>query len=90
MVCYILLFILLGQEVVFLCRDEGLLRAQVTWERGNGRPLPPGSRINITEGRLEIPNIQVGDCKFLFLYSTICNPTLISHNYIFMDKSVRL
>ncbi|XP_011640582.1 basement membrane-specific heparan sulfate proteoglycan core protein isoform X5 [Pogonomyrmex barbatus] len=46
-----------GREVVFQCRDEGLLRARVRWIRGNGLPLPPGSRdIN---GRLEIPNIQL-------------------------------
>ncbi|XP_018405456.1 PREDICTED: basement membrane-specific heparan sulfate proteoglycan core protein-like [Cyphomyrmex costatus] len=45
------------REVVFQCRDEGLLRARVRWIRGNGLPLPPGSRdIN---GRLEIPNIQL-------------------------------
>lgn len=64
---FILLYV--GQEVVFLCRDEGLLRAQVTWERGNGLPLPPGFRINITEGRLEIPNIQVSG--FIFLFSPV-------------------
>jgi hypothetical protein len=47
----------LGREVVFQCRDEGLLRARVRWIRGNGLSLPPGSRdIN---GRLEIPNIQL-------------------------------
>ncbi|XP_018343829.1 PREDICTED: basement membrane-specific heparan sulfate proteoglycan core protein isoform X5 [Trachymyrmex septentrionalis] len=47
----------IGREVVFQCRDEGLLRARVRWIRGNGLPLPPGSRdIN---GRLEIPNIQL-------------------------------
>ncbi|XP_024875337.1 basement membrane-specific heparan sulfate proteoglycan core protein-like isoform X2 [Temnothorax curvispinosus] len=46
-----------GREVVFQCRDEGHLRARVRWVRGNGLPLPPGSRdIN---GRLEIPNIQL-------------------------------
>ncbi|XP_057332116.1 basement membrane-specific heparan sulfate proteoglycan core protein isoform X8 [Microplitis mediator] len=46
-----------GYEVVFHCRDEGYLRADVRWLRGNNLPLPPGSRdIN---GRLEIPNIQV-------------------------------
>ncbi|CAL1682411.1 unnamed protein product [Lasius platythorax] len=45
------------REVVFQCRDEGSLRARVRWIRGNGLPLPPGSRdIN---GRLEIPNIQL-------------------------------
>lgn len=46
-----------GREVVFQCRDEGQERAKVRWLRGNGLPLPPGSRdIN---GRLEIPNIQL-------------------------------
>ncbi|ODN06290.1 Basement membrane-specific heparan sulfate proteoglycan core protein, partial [Orchesella cincta] len=44
-----------GNEVVFQCRDEGPLRAPVRWSRGNGLPLPTGSRdIN---GRLEMPNI---------------------------------
>lgn len=50
-------FYLIGREVVFQCRDEGPLRARVMWLRGNGLPLPPGSR-NIN-GRLEMPNIQV-------------------------------
>ncbi|KAK4879912.1 hypothetical protein RN001_008058 [Aquatica leii] len=45
------------REVVFQCRDEGPLRAKVKWIRGNGLPLPPGSRDN--NGRLEIPNIQI-------------------------------
>ncbi|XP_034945971.1 basement membrane-specific heparan sulfate proteoglycan core protein isoform X4 [Chelonus insularis] len=46
-----------GYEVVFHCRDEGNLRAEVRWLRGNNLSLPPGSRdIN---GRLEIPNIQI-------------------------------
>lgn len=49
----------LGQQVVFLCRDEGLLRSRITWERGFGQPLPQGFRVNETEGRLEIDNIQV-------------------------------
>lgn len=47
----------LGREVVFQCRDEGLLRAKVRWLRGNNLPLPPGSRD--VNGRLEIPNIQL-------------------------------
>ena len=51
-----------GREVVFQCRDEGPLRAEVGWSRGNGLPLPPGSRD--TNGRLEMPNIQV--------YSSTC------------------
>lgn len=47
----------LDREVVFQCRDEGPYRAKVQWTRGNGLPLPPGSRdIN---GRLEMPNIKV-------------------------------
>lgn len=46
-----------GGDVVFQCRDEGPLRAQVEWIRGEQLPLPPGSKdIN---GRLEMPNIQV-------------------------------
>lgn len=47
----------LGLEVVFQCRDEGLLRAPVKWTRPGGRPLPPGSKD--VQGRLEIPNIRV-------------------------------
>ncbi|XP_050492359.1 basement membrane-specific heparan sulfate proteoglycan core protein-like isoform X15 [Bombus huntii] len=46
-----------GREVVFQCRDEGVLRAKVRWLRGNNLPLPPGSRD--VNGRLEIPNIQL-------------------------------
>ena len=46
-----------GREVVFQCRDEGPLRAEVNWRRGNGLPLPPGS--TIVKGRLEMPNIKV-------------------------------
>ena len=46
-----------GREVVFQCRDEGPLRAGVAWRRGNGLPLPPGTRDH--GGRLEMPNIQV-------------------------------
>jgi len=46
-----------GNEVVFQCRDEGQLRASVRWVRGNGMPLPPGSRD--FNGRLEMPNIGV-------------------------------
>lgn len=45
-----------GREVVFQCRDEGPMRAKVRWTRGNGLPLPPGSRD--VNGRLEMPNIQ--------------------------------
>ena len=49
-----------GREVVFQCRDEGPLRVDVTWSRGNGAeglPFPRGTRD--FDGRLEIPNIQV-------------------------------
>ncbi|XP_044727463.1 basement membrane-specific heparan sulfate proteoglycan core protein-like isoform X3 [Chrysoperla carnea] len=46
-----------GDEVVFQCRDEGLLRARVNWSRADGRQLPPGS--TQVKGRLEIPNIQM-------------------------------
>ena len=48
-----------GREVVFQCRDEGPIRAPVGWKRGNGLPLPRGSRDR--DGRLTIPNIQVSD-----------------------------
>jgi hypothetical protein len=46
-----------GNEVVFQCRDEGQLRAPVRWVRGNGLPLPIGSRD--LNGRLEMPSISV-------------------------------
>uniref|UniRef100_A0A1B6EDX6 Basement membrane-specific heparan sulfate proteoglycan core protein n=1 Tax=Clastoptera arizonana TaxID=38151 RepID=A0A1B6EDX6_9HEMI len=46
-----------SREVVFQCRDEGPLRANIRWVRGNGQPLPPGSRD--LRGRLEIPNIKL-------------------------------
>ena len=49
-----------GREVVFQCRDEGPLRVDVKWSRGNaaeGLPFPRGTRD--FDGRLEIPNIQV-------------------------------
>nr|XP_018910612.1 PREDICTED: basement membrane-specific heparan sulfate proteoglycan core protein isoform X4 [Bemisia tabaci] len=46
-----------AREVVFQCRDEGPLRAKVRWVRGNGLPLPPGSRDK--NGRLEIPDIKI-------------------------------
>uniref|UniRef100_A0A182P409 Terribly reduced optic lobes n=1 Tax=Anopheles epiroticus TaxID=199890 RepID=A0A182P409_9DIPT len=44
-------------EVVFQCRDEGPMHAKVMWVRGNGQPLPPGTRD--LNGRLEIPNIRI-------------------------------
>ncbi|XP_074025385.1 basement membrane-specific heparan sulfate proteoglycan core protein isoform X7 [Leptinotarsa decemlineata] len=47
----------IGQEVVLTCRDEGMTRAKVHWERENGLPLPPGSTDE--RGRLTIPNIQL-------------------------------
>jgi hypothetical protein len=47
----------LGSEVVFQCRDEGPLRAKIRWIRNNNQPLPPGS--HVSNGRLEIPNIQL-------------------------------
>ncbi|XP_031624790.1 basement membrane proteoglycan-like isoform X2 [Contarinia nasturtii] len=46
-----------GLEVVFQCRDEGVLRVPVRWTRPGGRPLPPGSKDQ--QGRLEIPNIRL-------------------------------
>ncbi|XP_075155748.1 terribly reduced optic lobes isoform X13 [Haematobia irritans] len=48
-----------SREVIFRCRDEGMLRAKVRWTRPGGRPLPIGSRDK--DGRLEIPNIRVED-----------------------------
>ncbi|KAM7349794.1 terribly reduced optic lobes isoform 6-T6 [Cochliomyia hominivorax] len=48
-----------GREVIFRCRDEGMLRAKVRWTRPGGRGLPVGSRDK--DGRLEIPNIRVED-----------------------------
>ncbi|XP_046397627.1 basement membrane-specific heparan sulfate proteoglycan core protein-like isoform X3 [Ischnura elegans] len=45
------------REVVFQCRDEGPARARVKWLRGDGAPMPPGSRD--LNGRLEMPNIQL-------------------------------
>lgn len=53
------------REVVFQCRDEGLLRAPVRWSRGNGQYLPPGSRD--IRGRLEMPNIKVKLFILLFI-----------------------
>ncbi len=57
-----------GREVVFQCRDEGPLRVPVRWVRGSGVGLPAGSRDS--NGRLEMPNIQVG--------SLICVPNTMS------------
>lgn len=48
---------ILGGEVVFQCRDEGDLRAPVKWAREGDRRLPAGTKD--TNGRLEIPNVQV-------------------------------
>ncbi|XP_073829721.1 terribly reduced optic lobes isoform X13 [Musca autumnalis] len=47
------------REVIFRCRDEGMLRAKVRWTRPGGRPLPVGAVDK--DGRLEIPNIRVED-----------------------------
>ena len=46
-----------GGEVVFQCRDEGPLRARVSWSRSRGLAMPDRS-FNY-EGRLTIPNSQV-------------------------------
>ncbi|KAI8120669.1 Basement membrane-specific heparan sulfate proteoglycan core protein [Lucilia cuprina] len=48
-----------SREVIFRCRDEGMLRAKVRWTRPGGRALPVGARDK--DGRLEIPNIRVED-----------------------------
>lgn len=46
-----------GGEVVFQCRDEGPLRARVSWSRSGGLAMPDRS-FNY-EGRLTIPNSKV-------------------------------
>ena len=51
--------------MVFQCRDEGPLRVEVKWSRGNGAeglPFPPRTRDY--DGRLEIPNVKVLYNKF--------------------------
>ena len=61
---------ILGQEVVFQCRDEGPLRVNVKWSRGNGAeglPFPPGTRD--FNGRLEIPDIKV--CVYILGWCNI-------------------
>ena len=57
-----------GRQVVFQCRDEGPIRAKVAWRRGNGLPLPPGTRD--LRGRLEMPNIQMSDTGTFICYAT--------------------
>ena len=52
--------------MVFQCRDEGPLRAHVAWRRGNGLPLPDGTRDYL--GRLEMPNVQVSSLSNLTLF----------------------
>lgn len=68
--------IISGQEVVFQCRDEGPLRVNVKWSRGNGAeglPFPPGTRD--FNGRLEIPDIKVSIdwlSSFFILKTFLC------------------
>ncbi len=57
-----------GREVVFQCRDEGPLRAEVKWRR-EGLPLPAGARDE--NGRLEIPSIAVR--KYIPNFTSIVN-----------------
>jgi hypothetical protein len=68
--CYDLSSRHIDREVVFQCRDEGPLRARVRWLRGNGLPLPPGSRD--VNGRLEMPDIQVYELMLCILYFVFC------------------
>ena len=69
-----------GREVVFQCRDEGPLRARVAWRRGNGLPLPDGTRDN--RGRLEMPNVQVFDrCKRITAKVTLTILFLFTRKY---------
>lgn len=48
-----------GGDVVFSCRDEGLLRAPVRWVREGGRPLRAGSTDR--NGRLEMVRVTTAD-----------------------------
>nr|XP_026490200.1 basement membrane-specific heparan sulfate proteoglycan core protein isoform X1 [Vanessa tameamea] len=48
-----------GGDVVFSCRDEGLLRAPVRWIREGGRSLKPGSTDR--NGRLELTQVTSAD-----------------------------
>ena len=43
-------------------RDEGDLRAQVSWRRKDGKSLPSGRRVNLEKraGRLSISGIRYG------------------------------
>ena len=51
--------VVLGNDVVFRCRDESSLRTDVYWARPNGMPLP--SNANDVHGRLTIVNLQDKD-----------------------------
>ncbi|XP_064459497.1 basement membrane-specific heparan sulfate proteoglycan core protein-like [Ornithodoros turicata] len=46
-----------AQQVVFRCRDEGMLRSRVRWSRADDTPLPPGS--TDVRGRLTMHDIQL-------------------------------
>lgn len=51
--------VVLGNDVVFRCRDESSLRTEVYWTRPNGEALP--SNANDVNGRLTIVNLQDKD-----------------------------
>lgn len=51
--------VVLGNDVVFRCRDESSLRTDVYWTRPNGEALP--SNANDVNGRLTIVNLQDKD-----------------------------
>lgn len=51
--------VVVGNDVVFRCRDESTLRTDVYWSRPNGMPLP--SNANDVNGRLTIVNLQDKD-----------------------------
>lgn len=55
--------IIIGGDVVFSCRDEGLLRAPVRWVREGGRPLRAGSTDR--NGRLEMVRVTVSFCQII-------------------------
>ncbi|CAH2103371.1 unnamed protein product [Euphydryas editha] len=48
-----------GGDVVFSCRDEGVLRAPVRWVREGGRPFKPG--YTDRNGRLEMVRVTTAD-----------------------------
>jgi hypothetical protein len=50
---------LLGDDVVFRCRDEGLTRYPVTWSRQDNKSFPPGTKEE--DGRLTMYGVSFED-----------------------------